>query len=91
MVAAIGEKAKEVIKQGAIKAKVKRGGMLQFQEFKVKRINIGKDATFLELWLDNVIDLSELSRLSNEYGLPFEAHNGRVFPDGLGAKDFIGL
>jgi hypothetical protein len=87
----INEKARGIISAGGIKVKVRRAGMLQFQEFKVKRVGIGKGTAFLELWLDNVVDLSELLRLSNEFGLPFEAHNGRVFPNGLGAKDFIGL
>jgi hypothetical protein len=87
----ISENAKEIIKSGGIRVRVKRAGMFQFQEFKIKRISIGSSASFVELWLDNVIDLSELVRLSNELGLPMETQNGRVFPNGLGAKDFIGL
>ena len=86
----ISEKAKGIIKDGGIKAKVKRAGMFQFQEFKIRRMKIGNDS-FVELWLDNVVNLSEIIKLSEELGLPIETQNGRIFPAGSGAKDFIGL
>ena len=84
------ENALRIIKEGSLRTKVKRGGMLQFQVFKIKRIKIG-NGEFVELFLDRVLDTSEIVRIAEETGLPVEAENGRAFPTGTGAKDFIGL
>ncbi|MFI5412329.1 MAG: hypothetical protein ACHQX1_00365 [Candidatus Micrarchaeales archaeon] len=86
----INETAKRIIKDGSIKVSLKRAGMRQFQIFTIKRIKLGNES-FVELFLDKVIDISELKRLTNELGLPIEVENGRAFPDGLSAKDFVGL
>jgi hypothetical protein len=86
----ISETAKKILKEGKIRVKVKRAGMLQFQVFEVKRIKIG-DSYFAELFVDRLINLDELIRIANEFGLPVEAENGRAFPKGKGANDFIGL
>lgn len=86
----INENAKRIIKEGSIRLKVKRAGMLQFQIFKVKKVGIGDDY-FLELFLDRVINMSELHRIANEIGIPVEAENGRAFPEGKGAKDFLNI
>jgi hypothetical protein len=40
---------------------------------------------------DRFIDLPELVRIAEEYGLPVKAKNGKVFPKGKGAHDFSGL
>jgi hypothetical protein len=87
---AIDEKAAEILRQGYARIRVKRAGMLQFQVFKVKRVELGGDA-FVELFLDRLLDMSELLRVANEIGLPVESENRRVFPEGKGAKDFVGL
>ena len=87
---AIDDKAAEILRQGYARIKVKRAGMLQFQVFKVKRVELGGDA-FVELFLDRLLDMSELLRVANEIGLPVESENRRVFPEGKGAKDFVGL
>ena len=87
---AIDEKAAEILRQGYARIRVKRAGMLQFQVFKVKRVELGGDA-FVELFLDRLLDMSELLRVANETGLPVESENRRVFPEGKGAKDFVGL
>ena len=84
----LGDEARRIVKEGSIRIKVKRAGMLQFQIFNIKRIRAGKDE-FVELYLDRVIDMSELKRIANELGLPVETQNGRFFPEGKGAKDFI--
>lgn len=64
--------------------------MMQFQILNVKRIAVGGDK-FVELFVDRMIDMTELERLANELGLPVEAENGRAFPHRLGAKDFLNL
>ena len=64
--------------------------MLQYEVFKVKRLPLG-DSAYVELFLDRIIDISELQRLANQLKLPVEAENGRAFPEGMGAKDFIGV
>ncbi len=86
----ISDYAKKILQEGSARIKVKRSGMLQFQVFKVKRVKLGNEE-FAELFLDRVIDVSELVRLANEVGLPVEAENGRAFPNGTAAKDFAGL
>lgn len=86
----IDEKAKGIIQAGSVRLKVWRTGMLQFQIFKVRRVKIGQ-GEFVELFLDRLLDRSELQRVANEIGLPVEAENGRAMPEGKGEKDFIGL
>jgi hypothetical protein len=86
----LSETAKRIINDGSIQVKLKRAGMFQNQTFMIKRIKHGRES-FVELFLDKVIDISELHRLSNELGLPIEVQNGRAFPEGKGAGDFIGL
>jgi hypothetical protein len=86
----LGETAKGIIKAGSKQVRVKRAGMYQFQTFTIKRIKHGNES-FVELFLDKVLDMSELIRLANELGLPVESQNGRAFPPGTGAKDFVGL
>ncbi|HVC58560.1 MAG TPA: hypothetical protein VND15_03745 [Candidatus Acidoferrales bacterium] len=84
----LGEQAARIVKEGTLRIKVKRAGMLQFQIFNIRKVRAGQDE-FVELWLDRVIDMSELERLANELELPVETQNGRAFPEGKGAKDFI--
>ncbi len=80
--------AKKILKDGEIRVRVKRAGMYQFQVFKVKMIDLGEEK-FAELYLDRVLDMPELKRVAEETGLPVEAQNGRAFPEGKGAKDFV--
>ena len=65
--------------------------MLQFLVFKIKKVPFGKDDYYTELFVDRVLDMSELQRVANETGLPVEAENGKAFPEGTGAKDFMNL
>jgi hypothetical protein len=84
------EKTAGILRQGYARIKVKRAGMLQFQMFKVRRVVLGGD-TFVELFLDRLLDMSEMLRVANETGLPVESESRRAFPEGKGAKDFTGL
>lgn len=84
------ERALQIIKEGSIRIRVNRSGMWQFQIFKIKRVMIGKDY-FVELSLEKVLDMKELQRVANETDLPVEAENGRAFPTGKGAKDFLNV
>lgn len=84
------EQAKKILQEGGIKIRLRRAGMFQFQTFAVRRVKHGQ-GEFAELFLDKVIDMPELLRIANETGLPVESQNGRAFPEGKGAKDFLGL
>lgn len=84
----LSETARKIVAEGGIRVKVKRAGMLQFQTLTVKRIPLG-NGNFVELFLDKVMDLNEIKKLSASTGLPIETHNGRIFPEGTGAKDFL--
>ncbi len=84
----LNQNPEEIIKQGGIKIKVKRAGMLQTLEFKTKKISIGKHH-FTELFCDRLIDMNELLRIANELNLPIETLNGRAFPKNKSTKDFI--
>ena len=86
----LSDTAKKVLAQGSVKIRVMRSGMLQQMTFVIKRVQFGKDYT-TELFLDRVIDMSELQRIANEIGLPVETQNGKAFPEGRGAKDFVNL
>jgi len=84
------ENSQRILSHGGIKLRVKRSGMLQVMHFKIKRVPIGKEY-YIELFLNRVLDMTELQRVANETGLPVEAENGRAFPEGKGAKDFMNL
>jgi hypothetical protein len=83
-------KAEEILKSGSVSVRVKRAGMLQSQTLKVRRVEVCGER-FVELYIGKILEMSELHRLADELGLPVEAENGRSFPEGKGAKDFIGL
>jgi hypothetical protein len=80
----------EILAKGKGEIRVKRAGMLQREEFVVKRLQspLGVYAT---LEVDKFVDLTELVRLAEELKLPVFAKNGKVFPKGTSPKDFLGL
>jgi hypothetical protein len=78
----------EILKSGKVKVRVLRTGMFQVQTFVVRDVKFGSGA-FYELFLDKVVELPELERVANEIGMPVEASNGRAFPKGKAAKDFL--
>ncbi len=86
----LSENAKRILQAGKANIRVRRSGMYQVMPFVVKRIRAGQEE-FVELFLDRIVDMPELIRVANETGLPVEAQNGRAFPDGKSAKDFIGF
>jgi hypothetical protein len=86
----LDETARKIVAEGSIRLKVKRSGMLQFLVFKIKKIFIGKDY-YIELFVDRVLDLTELQRVANETHLPVEAENGKAFPEGKGIIDFLNV
>lgn len=86
----ISANAESILHEGQARIRVKRAGMFQYMVFKVKRVRIGT-GEFVELYSERMLDASELARVANETGLPVEAEGRRAFPEGTGAKDFIGL
>lgn len=86
----LDEISKKIVAENGIRLKVKRAGMLQFLVFKIKKITIGKDY-YIELHVDRMLELSELQRVANETHLPVESENGKAFPTGMGAKDFLNV
>jgi len=84
----ISESARRIIAEGGITIRVRRSGMLQNISFTVRKVRLGS-GEFTEIYTKKVIDMSELQRVAKETGLPVEAENGRAFPDGMGANDFI--
>jgi len=86
----LSETAKRILRDGSVKARVKRSGMLQVMTFEVKRIPLGRDH-YVVLALDRMVDISEAQRLANEMGLPVQVQNGTAFPTGKGAKDYLNL
>lgn len=86
----VSESARKIIEDGSIKVRVRRTGMLQVITLQVRRVSIG-GTHFVELYFKRVLDRNELARVANELGLPVEAENGRAFPEGKGAKDFLDL
>lgn len=84
----IEEKARQIIEKGSIRIEVKRSGMLQKMLFTVKKIKIGEHE-FVELYLPRHLELSEMQRVADEIGLPVDTENGRAFPSGKGAIDFM--
>ncbi len=83
----ISGSVQEIIKNGSVKIRVVRSGMFQQLTFSVKRAKHG-NITYVELYTDRMVDLSELTRISNDIGLPVEAQNGKAFPRGKSVQDF---
>ena len=83
----ISEVARDIVRRGSIKIRVKRSGMLQQLTFKIKEATAG-NIKYYELYTDRLVDTSELVRVAEEIGLPVEAPNGKAFPKGSGASDF---
>ena len=86
----VSEKASGIIKNGSVVVRVKRSGMFQSLTLKIKKVSMGKDY-FVELYFSRMLDMNELQRVANELGLPVEVENGRAFPEGTGATDFMNL
>jgi hypothetical protein len=80
----------KILKDGKGEIRVMRAGMLQREEFIVRRIDspLGRYAV---LEVDKFIEIKELIRVAEEYKLPIFAKNGKVFPRGTSSKDFAGL
>lgn len=86
----LDEVSTRIVKEKGIRFKVKRAGMLQYLVFKIKKVFVGKDY-YIELHVDRLLEFSELQRVANETHLPVEAENGRAFPQGMGANDFLNI
>ncbi len=85
----LSDKAMGIIRQGSVKLRVNRSGMFQQITFTVKRTRLG-NIEYVELFTDRTIELTELTKISEETGLPVEATNGKAFPKGTSASDFTG-
>lgn len=82
--------AQNILKNGSVKIRVVRSGMFQQMTFTVRKVALG-NIVYTELHIDRIIELSELTRISNDIGLPVEAQNGKAFPKGTSASDFQNL
>jgi len=83
----LSPKARNAIARGNLKIRVVRNGMFQQLTFCIKRVQMG-NITYLELATDRQVDVSELSKIAEDIGLPVEAQNGKAFPKGTSATDF---
>lgn len=86
----ISNSARQVLGRGSIKIRVVRNGMYQQLTFKVKKVTLG-NIVYAELFIDRIVDISELLKIANSVGLPVEAQNGKAFPSGTAASDFQNL
>ncbi len=80
--------AKDIIKRGSVKLRILRSGMYQQITFDVKEVKSG-NVFYNELFTNRMIDVSELTRVANEVGLPVAAQNAIAFPEGTTMQDFI--
>ncbi len=86
----LSQKAKEAIAKGAFKIRVVRNGMFQQLTFTVKKVQLG-NLSYVVLSTDRQVDISELSKIAEDIGLPVEAQNGKSFPKGTSANDFTDI
>ena len=84
------EKQKELLAKGEVELRVKRTGMFQKLTFRIVR-HATPVGLVPYITLDKFLDLSELMRIAEEYSLPVQASNGKVFPKGKREMDFLGL
>ena len=61
--------------------------MYQQITFEIKEV-ISGNIQYPELFTTRLIDISELTRIANETGLPVAAQNAVAFPEGTSASDF---
>lgn len=85
----LSEMTRSVLRNGSVKIRVSRSGMLQQLTFTVRRTATG-NVTYTELFTNRIVDVSELLKVANETGLPVSAPNGHAFPEGTSAVDFSG-
>jgi len=78
-----------VLARGGVVVAVRRQGMIQNVDFVVRRFPVGGKKEIVALYTEKFVDVGELERVVEEVGLPVFASNGRVFPKGMGATDFI--
>ena len=84
------DKRAEALSKGEVQIRVKRSGMFQQLPFRVVRKKTpAGEVPYLVL--DRFLDISELSRVAEEYQLPVESPAGKVFPRGKKETDFLGL
>lgn len=84
------EKRKTALAAGGIEVRVKRAGMFQLLPFKVVRHKT-PSGEVPYLTLEKFLDVSELVRIAEEYSLPVNAMNGKIYPRGKKESDFTGL
>jgi len=84
------EKVKEALEKGEAEIRVKRAGVYQTLLFKVVREETPL-GTVPYLTADRFVDLPELVRIAEEYGMPVRAKNGKVLPRGKREMDFANL
>ncbi|RLG18412.1 hypothetical protein DRN67_04215 [Candidatus Micrarchaeota archaeon] len=82
--------ARQALEKGEIEVRVRRSGVFQKLDLELKRFPAG-GAQYVALCTDKIIDVGELVRVAEEVGLPVFARNGKVFPRGKRASDFVGL
>ena len=83
-------KTQQALSAGSVDIRVKRSGMLQLLTFRVVRHKT-PSGEVPYLTLGKFLDLSELLRIAEEYQLPVQALNGKVFPRGKKESDFAGI
>ncbi|VVB99472.1 Uncharacterised protein [uncultured archaeon] len=84
------ENRKKVLEAGSIDIRVKRTGIYQVLTFKIVK-HATPVGVVPYLTLDKFLDLSELMRISEEYSLPVQASNGKIFPKGKKETDYLNL
>jgi len=84
------DKRNEVLSKGEVTIRVKRNGVFQQLPFKVVRKKTAAGVVPF-LTLDKFLDVSELTRIAEEYRLPVESPVGKVFPNGKRETDFVGI
>lgn len=78
----------QIIRKGSVEIDVTRQGSRQKIEFKVEKEEtpVGKVPYLVT---ERIVDLSELLRVASEYDLPIKAPNGKFFPPGKKATDYV--
>jgi len=84
------ENRKQALAKGEVDIRVKRAGIYQKLTFKVVK-HATPVGLIPYLTLDKFLDLSELMRIAEEYSLPVQASNGKIYPKGKREMDFLGL
>jgi len=84
------EKRKDILSKGEAEIRVLRAGMYQILTFKIVR-HVTPLGSVPYMTVEKFVDLPQLIKVSEEYNLPIQAPNGKIYPRGKREIDYVNI